>query len=111
LLEPGESASENLSHDGSAAHGEGAVRARRLEGIRPDRGLGAGVVDVKGFYPEIAQDVAGRIRRVLAVCRPEKLYVNPDCGFGWSPRYMCNQKIRALAAGAALARAELTGAR
>jgi 5-methyltetrahydropteroyltriglutamate--homocysteine methyltransferase len=74
-----------------------------------DRELGAGVIDVKGFYPESAQDVAGRIHRVLAVCRPEKLYVNPDCGFGWSPRYMCNQKIRALAAGAALARAELTG--
>ena len=76
-----------------------------------DRELGAGVVDVKGFYPESPEEVAGRIRRVLAVCRPEKLSVNPDCGFGWSPRYMCNQKVRALAAGAALARAQLTGAR
>jgi 5-methyltetrahydropteroyltriglutamate--homocysteine methyltransferase len=74
-----------------------------------DLELGAGVIDVKGFYPESAEDVARRIHRVLAVCRPEKLYVNPDCGFGWSPRYMCNQKIRGLAAGAALARAELTG--
>jgi 5-methyltetrahydropteroyltriglutamate--homocysteine methyltransferase len=77
--------------------------------IGQDRELGAGVIDVKGFYPETPEDVAGRIRRVLAVCRPEKLYVNPDCGFGWSPRYMCNQKVRALAAGAALARQELTG--
>ena len=76
-----------------------------------DRELGAGVVDVKGFYPESPEEVADRIRRVLAVCRPEKLSVNPDCGFGWSPRYMCNQKVRALAAGAALARAKLTGAR
>ncbi len=76
-----------------------------------DRELGAGVVDVKGFYPESPEEVAGRIRRVLAVCRPEKLYVNPDCGFGWSPRYMCNQKVRALAAGAALARAQLAGSR
>jgi 5-methyltetrahydropteroyltriglutamate--homocysteine methyltransferase len=76
-----------------------------------DRELGAGVVDVKGFYPETPEDVASRIRRVLAVCPAEKLYVNPDCGFGWSPRYMCNQKIRALAAGAALARKELGGSR
>jgi 5-methyltetrahydropteroyltriglutamate--homocysteine methyltransferase len=76
-----------------------------------DRELGAGVVDVKGFYPETPEDVADRIRRVLTVCRPEKLYVNPDCGFGWSPRYMCNQKITALAAGAAIVRKELTGAR
>ena len=74
-----------------------------------DRELGAGVIDVKGFNPESPEDVAARIRRVLTVCRPEKLYVNPDCGFGWSPRYMCNQKVRALAAGAVLARKQLTG--
>ena len=53
--------------------------------------------------------MAKRIKRVLAVCKPEKLYVNPDCGFGWSPRYMCNQKVGALAAGAVLARQELSG--
>ena len=75
------------------------------------RELGAGVVDVKGFYPEAPEEVAKRIHRVLQVCPAEKLYVNPDCGFGWSPRYMCNQKIGALAAGAALARAEVTGRR
>ena len=40
-------------------------------------------------------------------CRPRSSDVNPDCGFGWSPRYMCNQKIRALAAGARLVRKEL----
>jgi 5-methyltetrahydropteroyltriglutamate--homocysteine methyltransferase len=74
-----------------------------------ERDLGAGVVDVKGFYPETPEDVADRIRRVLRVCPPERLTVNPDCGFGWSPRYMCNQKIRALAAGARIVRKELTG--
>ena len=73
------------------------------------RELGAGVIDVKGFHPETPEDVAERIRRVLKVSKPEKLYVNPDCGFGWSPRYICNQKIRALAAGAALVRKELGG--
>jgi len=71
------------------------------------RELGAGVVDVKGFYPETAEDVAERIRRVLKVWPAERLYVNPDCGFGWSPRAMCNQKLAALAAGARLVRQEL----
>ena len=52
---------------------------------------------------------ARRIHRVLEVCSVDKLTVNPDCGFGWSPRYMCNQKVRALAAGAKLARTQLTG--
>jgi 5-methyltetrahydropteroyltriglutamate--homocysteine methyltransferase len=66
-------------------------------------------VDVKGFNQDTPEEVAERIRRVLSVCPAEKLYVNPDCGFGWSPRYMCNQKIRALAAGARLVRSELTG--
>ncbi|MBI4271545.1 MAG: methionine synthase [Candidatus Rokubacteria bacterium] len=71
------------------------------------RDLGAGVVDVKGFHQDTPEDVAARIRRVLEVCRADKLSVNPDCGFGWSPRALCNQKLRALAAGAALVRHEL----
>jgi 5-methyltetrahydropteroyltriglutamate--homocysteine methyltransferase len=75
------------------------------------RGLGAGVVDVKGFYTDTPQDVAARIRRVLEVCPAERLTVNPDCGFGWSPRYMCNQKLGALAAGAGIVRTELAGRR
>jgi 5-methyltetrahydropteroyltriglutamate--homocysteine methyltransferase len=75
------------------------------------RELGAGVIDVKGFHPESAEDVARRIRRVLEVCPAEKLTVNPDCGFGWSPRYMCNQKLRGLVAGAALVRQQLEGRR
>jgi 5-methyltetrahydropteroyltriglutamate--homocysteine methyltransferase len=75
------------------------------------RALGAGVVDVKGFQEETAEAVGRRIRRVLEVCPAEKLTLNPDCGFGWSPRYMCNQKLHGLAAGAALVRAELTGRR
>jgi len=73
------------------------------------RELGAGVMDVKGFSQDTPEEVARRIRRVLDVCPAERLTVNPDCGFGWSPRYMCNQKLRALAGGAALVRKELTG--
>jgi 5-methyltetrahydropteroyltriglutamate--homocysteine methyltransferase len=74
---------------------------------REGRELGAGVIDVKGFYPETPEDVADRIRRILKVWPAEKLWVNPDCGFGWSPRAMCNGKVAALAAGARLVRREL----
>jgi 5-methyltetrahydropteroyltriglutamate--homocysteine methyltransferase len=70
------------------------------------RELGAGIIDVKGFYIETPEDVAGRIRRVLKVVKPERLSVNPDCGFGWSPRAMCNQKLAALVAGTRLVRRE-----
>ncbi len=75
------------------------------------RELGAGVIDVKGFHPDTAEEVARRIHRALDVCPADKLTVNPDCGFGWSPRYMCNQKLRALAAGTALVRTDVTGRR
>jgi 5-methyltetrahydropteroyltriglutamate--homocysteine methyltransferase len=74
-----------------------------------ERELGAGVVDVKSFYPETGEDVARRIRAVLEHVPAEKLFVNPDCGFGWSPRGMCNQKLEALVAGAKIVRQELTG--
>src|SRR5262245_2614209 len=48
--------------------------------------------------------------RILNVWPAEKLYVNPDCGFGWSPRGMCNGKIAALAGGIRIVREELSGA-
>ena len=59
---------------------------------------------MKGFNQETAESVGGRIRKVLQHCPAEKVTLNPDCGFGWSPRYMCNQKLAMLAAGAALVR-------
>src|SRR5439155_17078424 len=49
------------------------------------RELGAGVVDVKSFYPETPEDIAERTRAILAVCPADKLTLYPDCGFGWSP--------------------------
>jgi 5-methyltetrahydropteroyltriglutamate--homocysteine methyltransferase len=72
-----------------------------------DRDLAAGVVDVKSFYPETPEDVAERVRRVLEVCRPERLSLCPDCGFGWSPRLMCVQKLKSLVEGTKIVRREL----
>jgi len=74
---------------------------RRLE-------LGAGVIDVKAFKAETAEDVAERIRSVLACgIAPDKLWLNPDCGFWETPRWVVKQKLAALVKGAALVRAEL----
>ena len=63
------------------------------------RELGAGLIDVKSFYPETPEDVAQRIRRVLQYADAEKVYINPDCGFGWSPRYIAVAKLKAMVAG------------
>ena len=74
-----------------------------------DKELGAGVIDVKAFKTESAQDVAERIRAVLRYVAPEKLWVNPDCGFWETPRWATRQKLAALVEGARIVRKELAG--
>jgi 5-methyltetrahydropteroyltriglutamate--homocysteine methyltransferase len=70
--------------------------------------LGAGVIDVKAFKAETAEDVAERIRAVLACgIAPDKLWLNPDCGFWETPRWVVKHKLAALVGGADIVRREL----
>jgi 5-methyltetrahydropteroyltriglutamate--homocysteine methyltransferase len=71
------------------------------------RELGAGIIDVKSFHPETPEDVAERLRMVLQHADADKVYVNPDCGFGWSPRQMAVGKLHAMVAGTRIVREEL----
>jgi 5-methyltetrahydropteroyltriglutamate--homocysteine methyltransferase len=75
-----------------------------------DKELGAGVIDVKAFKAETPEDVAARIRTVLKYVRPEKLWINPDCGFFETPRWIGVAKLRAMVAGTHLVRQELGAA-
>jgi 5-methyltetrahydropteroyltriglutamate--homocysteine methyltransferase len=72
-----------------------------------DKELGAGVIDVKAFKAESAEDVAERIRAILRHVAVEKLWLTPDCGFWETPRWATRLKLRALAGGAAIVRREL----
>ena len=72
-----------------------------------DKELGAGVIDVKAFKAETAADVAERIRALLLHIAPDKLWLNPDCGFWETPRWVVKQKLAALCEGARIVRAEL----
>lgn len=72
-----------------------------------DKELGAGVIDVKAFKAESAEDVAGRVRLMLRYVAPDKLWLNPDCGFWETPRWITQQKLRALVDGARMVRKEL----
>jgi 5-methyltetrahydropteroyltriglutamate--homocysteine methyltransferase len=74
-----------------------------------DKELGAGVIDVKAFKAESASDVAERIRAALEHVAPDKLWVNPDCGFWETPRWITKQKLAALVEGARIVRKELGG--
>jgi 5-methyltetrahydropteroyltriglutamate--homocysteine methyltransferase len=72
-----------------------------------DKELGAGVIDVKAFKSETPHDVAQRIRALLRHVAPDKLWLNPDCGFWETPRWVVKQKLHALVEGARLVRNEV----
>ena len=69
-----------------------------------------GAIDVTTSEIESPEAVARTIRDALAHVRPEKLYPCTNCGMVPLGREVAEGKLRALAAGAALVRAELAGA-
>lgn len=72
-----------------------------------DKELACGVVDQKSFYRETREDVADRIRLALRHVKPEKLWLNPDCGLMITPRWIGKAKLHALVDGARLVRKEI----
>jgi 5-methyltetrahydropteroyltriglutamate--homocysteine methyltransferase len=69
--------------------------------------LGAGLIDQKSFYIETPEDVAERIRLALKYVPVEKLWINPDCGFNPTPRWIALKKLTAMVEGAKIVRREL----
>jgi 5-methyltetrahydropteroyltriglutamate--homocysteine methyltransferase len=73
------------------------------------RDVAAGVVDVKNYHLESADEVAERIDLVLATgVPPERLTLVPDCGLSQTARWAATAKLRALAAGRDLVRGRTT---
>jgi 5-methyltetrahydropteroyltriglutamate--homocysteine methyltransferase len=85
----------------------GLEDAARWREFPRDKELGAGVIDVKAFKAETPAEVAERIRAFLPHVEAHRLWVNPDCGFWETPRWVCQQKLRALVDGARIVREEL----
>jgi len=69
--------------------------------------IAAGVIDVKSFHQESAEDVAERLHRVLEHIPAERLAVTADCGFSAIPRWLARAKLQAMVAGTRLVRREL----
>ena len=65
-----------------------------------------GVLDLSTHEIETPEIVAGRIRRALPYVAPEKLVIAPDCGLKYLPREVAFGKMKAMADGAAIVRAE-----
>jgi len=69
------------------------------------RHLSAGVIDVKNYYIETADDVAWRIDRLLEAGVSEaQLSIVPDCGFSQTARWAVKPKLAAMVAGRDLVR-------
>jgi len=75
-----------------------------------DKTIILGVLDLSSKEVETPETVAERIRRALPYVNPERVIAAPDCGLKYLPRESALGKMKSLAAGAALVRAELTGA-
>ena len=76
------------------------------------RDVAVGVVDVKNYHLESADEVAARIDAVLAVGVPaDRLTLVPDCGFSQTARWAATAKLRALVAGRDLVRGRPPGTR
>ena len=67
----------------------------------------AGVIDVKSTITETADQVAGRIRRLLEYIPADRLGVTTDCGLILLQRYIAMDKLHALVSGTELVRKEL----
>ncbi len=71
-----------------------------FRGLRPEIGMGLGVIDVKATEIESADTVARRIEHAANVLGPERIrYVHPDCGLWNLRRSMADGKIAAIVAG------------
>jgi len=68
--------------------------------LRPEIGLGLGVVDIKATDVESADHVARAIERAEKLLGAGRVrYVHPDCGFWMLPRSVADAKMRALKLG------------
>jgi 5-methyltetrahydropteroyltriglutamate--homocysteine methyltransferase len=68
--------------------------------LRPDLGLGLGVVDIKRTEVESADNIAKALERAEQTLGEGRIrYINPDCGFWMLKRPIADAKIRALVEG------------
>ena len=73
----------------------------------PSKSIMVGVISLGDPEVETPEVVADRIRRALDVLPPERVIVAPDCGMKYIARDVGRAKLKAMADGAALVRAEL----
>ena len=79
-----------------------------LKELPEDKEVAIGVLDIRTTQIESPEQVAERIRKVIAVVPPERVYLTTDCGMKPLPRIVAKMKLHALAEGAAIVRKEIS---
>jgi 5-methyltetrahydropteroyltriglutamate--homocysteine methyltransferase len=80
-----------------------------LKSLPEDKEVGVGVVDIRTTMVETPEEIADRIRKVIDVVPPERVYLTTDCGMKPLPRMVAKMKLHALTQGAQIVRDELNG--
>ena len=78
-----------------------------LEQISKRRDVAVGVIDVKSYYIETADDIAARVRQCLRHAPAERLSFAPDCGLSQTARWAAKQKLANMVVGVKRVREEL----
>jgi 5-methyltetrahydropteroyltriglutamate--homocysteine methyltransferase len=75
--------------------------------IAARKDVAVGIIDVKSYYIETAEDVAARVRACLNHAPTERLSFAPDCGLSQTARWAAKQKLRNMVAGVKKVRQEM----
>ncbi len=77
-----------------------AEEVSAFKALRPEIGLGLGVVDIKRTEVESADAIARSLERAESILGAGRVrYIHPDCGFWMLKRPIADAKIRALVQG------------
>ncbi|HKS35661.1 MAG TPA: methionine synthase [Verrucomicrobiae bacterium] len=75
--------------------------------IAKRKDVAVGIIDVKSYYVETADDVANRVRACLKHAPAERLSFAPDCGLSQTARWAARQKLKNMVEGVRKVREEL----
>jgi 5-methyltetrahydropteroyltriglutamate--homocysteine methyltransferase len=79
-----------------------------LKSLPEDKEVAIGVLDIRTTQIESPEQVAERIRKLIAVVPPERVYLTTDCGMKPLPRLVAKMKLKALVDAARIVRAEIS---
>ncbi|HEX2102727.1 MAG TPA: hypothetical protein VHF51_03700 [Solirubrobacteraceae bacterium] len=79
-----------------------------LKSLPEDKEVGIGVVDIRTTMIETPEEIADRIRKIIDVVPPERVYLTTDCGMRPLPRLVARMKLKALVEGANIVRQEVS---